>query len=560
MIEWLAGHGVDRGGARLRLPARRPARGARGEASGRGSRIRYVVEPEPPRHRRRDPLRRRRARRRPRRALPGAQRRRAHRPRPDRAAARPRASAGRGRRSACTRSRTPPPTAWSAPGAGGEVLEFLEKTGEAVPGEINAGMYVLERSVLDLIPPGEEVSIERDVFPRLVGDGPARAAAGRLLDGHRHARALPAGELGHPRGAGRDAGASRPRRGCWSAPAPRSASGATIGPRAVLGPGCRVGAGAEVRDSVLLDGCVGRRGRRGSAARSSRPGSRWRPGRARRRRGRPRMKESPLTADARRRPRHPRPPARRPLAGRIGAARAGRGGRPAGLRDGRLGDRRRPRRGGARRPPHPARCSPCAATSCRAGRRRSGPCSAPATRATPRRRSPASPPPEALGARRIVASTGGALVDGAREAGRAGGRPARHPAAARRGRLHARRRRRGRRPGRRRAAHPHRDRRRRRLPRGAVGRPPGARRRDRRPSSTGPLPGRLRRRPDRAGRPPLEDPDQRERQAARLLLRAARGRPQRALRLGRRRRRRPASRPSCSRTPTSTRASAAASS
>ena len=53
----------------------------------------------------------------------------------------------------------------------GAVLEFLEKTGEEVPGEVNAGAYVLERSVLDLIPPGREVSIEREVFPRLVGEG-----------------------------------------------------------------------------------------------------------------------------------------------------------------------------------------------------------------------------------------------------------------------------------------------------------------------------------------------------------------------------------------------------
>src|SRR6478609_1107142 len=52
-------------------------------------------------------------------------------------------------------------------GPEGEVLEFLEKTGEAAPGEVNAGMYVLESSVLDLIPSGENVSIERDVFPRL---------------------------------------------------------------------------------------------------------------------------------------------------------------------------------------------------------------------------------------------------------------------------------------------------------------------------------------------------------------------------------------------------------
>ena len=53
----------------------------------------------------------------------------------------------------------------------------------------------------------------------------------------------------------------------------------------------------------------------------------------------------------------------------------------------------------------------------------------------------------------------------------------------------------------------------------------------------GSLAGRLRRRPDGAGGAPLEVPGQRERQAPRLLLRAARGRPQRALRLGRARRR-----------------------
>ena len=36
---------------------------------------------------------------------------------------------------------------------------------------ISAGAYVLERSVLDLLEPGKPASIERDVFPRLVGDG-----------------------------------------------------------------------------------------------------------------------------------------------------------------------------------------------------------------------------------------------------------------------------------------------------------------------------------------------------------------------------------------------------
>ena len=69
-----------------------------------------------------------------------------------------------------------------------------------------------------------------------------------------------------------------------------------------------------------------------------------------------------------------------------------------------------------------------------------------------------------------------------------------------------------------------------------------------------------RRRPDRAGRAALEDPDQRERQAAGVLLRAARGRPQRDLRLGRRARGHEPVAWSCSRTPSSTLASAAASS
>ncbi len=55
--------------------------------------------------------------------------------------------------------------------AEGTVTEFVEKTGEAVPGEINAGAYFLERSVLDLIAPEREVSIEREVFPVLIGDG-----------------------------------------------------------------------------------------------------------------------------------------------------------------------------------------------------------------------------------------------------------------------------------------------------------------------------------------------------------------------------------------------------
>ena len=95
----------------------------------------------------------------------------------------------------------------------GEVLGFLEKPDpeEIDTDEINAGAYVIERRALDLIPPGRAVSIEREVFPRLVGDGLFGLPARRLLDGHRHPRALPAGELGHPRGDGRDRARRRRR-------------------------------------------------------------------------------------------------------------------------------------------------------------------------------------------------------------------------------------------------------------------------------------------------------------------------------------------------------------
>jgi mannose-1-phosphate guanylyltransferase len=146
-------------------------------------------------------------------------------------------------------------------GPEGEVLAFLEKTGEAAPGEVNAGMYVLQRSVLDLIPPGENVSIERDVFPRLVGEGlhglllhgywmdigtPERylQASWDILEGRVESRVVPTSP------------------GLLVATDAEVAGDATVGPRAVVSPGSRVGRGAEVRESVLLEGCeVGDRAR-----------------------------------------------------------------------------------------------------------------------------------------------------------------------------------------------------------------------------------------------------------------------------------------------------------
>jgi mannose-1-phosphate guanylyltransferase len=135
----------------------------------------------------------------------------------------------------------------------GAVLEFAEKTGEPVPGAINAGAYVLERSVLDLIPPGEQFSIEREVFPRLVGEGLfALPLGGYWMDFGTPERYLRATwDILE----GRVATRVRPTApGMFVDPAAEIATDATVGPRVVVGPGCRVESGAEVSDSVLLAG------------------------------------------------------------------------------------------------------------------------------------------------------------------------------------------------------------------------------------------------------------------------------------------------------------------
>ncbi len=132
------------------------------------------------------------------------------------------------------------------------ILEFLEKTGVRRPGEVNAGMYLLERSVLDLIATGEAVSIERDVFPRLVGEG----LHGLLLNGYWM-------DIGTPERylqaswdilEGRVATRVEPDEPGLFVDPGADVIGAKVGPRAVIGPDCHVGSGAEVIDSVLLAG------------------------------------------------------------------------------------------------------------------------------------------------------------------------------------------------------------------------------------------------------------------------------------------------------------------
>jgi mannose-1-phosphate guanylyltransferase len=170
-----------------------------------------------------------------------------------------------------------PRGASGAPATGeGEVLEFIEKPGSGPfrANEINAGAYVLDRTVLDLIPPGRMVSIEREVFPRLVGRGlygqrlegywmdigtPERylQASWDILEG-RVRTAVDRGVSG-ARVLVQDR-ASIDRAAIIKPPAllqegTTIGAGATIGSRAVIGARSQVGERAAVRGSVLLSDC-----------------------------------------------------------------------------------------------------------------------------------------------------------------------------------------------------------------------------------------------------------------------------------------------------------------
>jgi mannose-1-phosphate guanylyltransferase len=136
----------------------------------------------------------------------------------------------------------------------GAVLTFEEKTGECVGGEVNAGMYVLERGVLDSVPPGKPASIERDVFPRLAGNGlNALRLDGYWTDVGTPERYLKATWDVLEGAVESSVEATGP--GMYVAPGVEIAESATVGPRAVIGSGSALEGGAEVRESVLLHEC-----------------------------------------------------------------------------------------------------------------------------------------------------------------------------------------------------------------------------------------------------------------------------------------------------------------
>jgi mannose-1-phosphate guanylyltransferase len=158
----------------------------------------------------------------------------------------------------------PSPYGVAALDESGRIVRFVEKpkASEAPSRWINAGAGIWSRSVVDAIPGGREVSFEKEVLGGLLSRGvygfpfrsfwedagtPARLLnAQRLLFDHpRQGRFLPRAHLPGaqvvpPVASGPDC----------------SAAGAQVGRYATLGAHVRVGEGARVEDSVLLDGAV----------------------------------------------------------------------------------------------------------------------------------------------------------------------------------------------------------------------------------------------------------------------------------------------------------------
>jgi mannose-1-phosphate guanylyltransferase len=143
-----------------------------------------------------------------------------------------------------------------------QVEAFLEKAdGPAPTNRVNAGAYVLERSVVDEIPAGRAVSFEREVFPKLVGEGLyGWPAEGYWIDIGTPDRYL---EATWDLLSGRVDSTLPPRDETGSLLYDGSlTSGAHIGPQTVLGRHCVVGIDSTIERSVLHDrvavgaGCV----------------------------------------------------------------------------------------------------------------------------------------------------------------------------------------------------------------------------------------------------------------------------------------------------------------
>jgi mannose-1-phosphate guanylyltransferase len=134
----------------------------------------------------------------------------------------------------------------------GMVTAFLEKTQDPPTDQINAGCYVFKREVIDRIPKGRALSVEREVFPGLLSDG--LRVCGYVDSSYWR-------DMGTPDDFVR--GSADLVRGIAPSPALGGQrgemlvhDGAAVAPGALLIGGTVVGRGAEIGAGARLDGAV----------------------------------------------------------------------------------------------------------------------------------------------------------------------------------------------------------------------------------------------------------------------------------------------------------------
>ncbi|MBA3690314.1 MAG: NDP-sugar synthase [Actinobacteria bacterium] len=130
----------------------------------------------------------------------------------------------------------------------GRVEEFREKPADPIPGDVNAGTYVLDPAALQGFDRGRNLSIERDIFPAVIADG--RPVYGFLSHGYWMDLGTPAKYLQ----AHFDIFEGRVEGLRY--PAPWVHVGAAVSLRAHLGRWVAVGEGAVVDDDARIEDSV----------------------------------------------------------------------------------------------------------------------------------------------------------------------------------------------------------------------------------------------------------------------------------------------------------------
>jgi mannose-1-phosphate guanylyltransferase len=140
--------------------------------------------------------------------------------------------------------------------ATGRVLAFLEKDPNPVSDQINAGVYAFRRSVLESIPAGRPVSVERETFPGLLAKG-VKVIGHVDLSYWRDLgtpRDFIEGSADLVRGIAPTGALPGPIGNSLVLPDAVIARDAVLSGGSTIGAGCEIGAGAVIDGSVLFDG------------------------------------------------------------------------------------------------------------------------------------------------------------------------------------------------------------------------------------------------------------------------------------------------------------------